>query len=833
MTRTKDHLKLSICYILTLISVNQVSAFNNMAVNGTPTGLVYKYDILKNFSLRFVPDELPTPSPLPTIAGSDELDELQKENNDAPLTECRTDICWTSVTSDLKGNFTWNTTGAGQYAYLPCPNSVWPYYHASYMAYRPCNPPPRHKYLYDRILQHSFNSSWGDPETGMCRWYSNITLALEELRDSLQVSLERMKHREIGNTTEVIAYLKTVELLLRDENPLNEEDVKMTASIFELVLNYGISKVFELTSAVGDQLTLITSNILDMNLEILQRSDAATLNIAINLEKYAEAVILPQNTEKIEHHTPNLMIDINQPKGSGWFNFPRVFSFTTNSQGGDDSDGITVVTIDVTNWEPRSYKVDPDTDSVRVHSTSTVVRSTVILYYTAKFFIPVSGTVTPINDNIMLYLHAFEDENEVDLVNDPISVTFHHQAGNSDPSKTPSLECAAGNLILSNMTIDKIETDFTPVELSWSASECRLNFTNATYTHCLCYNLDLISLIEELIPPTEAPTDPPSGSFYWLGFPYTEGIAIVSYIGYLLSIISLILTILTYAIFPKLRRGRPTLILVNLSIAVLFLLLVLVLTSITSNSISGCRWANFLRSYFILVTMMWNGVEAVNLYQALVKVFTPYTSHFVLRSGIVAWGIPMMIAVTPFVVSTKCYDGSYINCAFNCKLPTWTFYWVFVFPMTLIVIFNATVFGLVLRVIKDKTQNDNNRDNRLSQLRGAIALFVLLGLTWVFGAAAIINYSSAERPLQITQIVCQALFVVGLTFQGFFIFVFHCARYQDVRQQWKTSLSFLNLKRYLKKRRHNRQKRKSSDSQASTSDLVSMTSMTTMMDTSV
>ena len=35
----------------------------------------------------------------------------------------------------------------------------------------------------------------------------------------------------------------------------------------------------------------------------------------------------------------------------------------------------------------------------------------------------------------------------------------------------------------------------------------------------------------------------------------------------------------------------------------------------------------------------------------------------------------------------------------------------------------------------------------------------------------------------------QTLFVIGIAFQGFFIFAFHCVRYTDVRQQWRKTLS--------------------------------------------
>ena len=53
---------------------------------------------------------------------------------------------------------------------------------------------------------------------------------------------------------------------------------------------------------------------------------------------------------------------------------------------------------------------------------------------------------------------------------------------------------------------------------------------------------------------------------------------------------------------------------------------------------TGCRVANILRYYFIMVSLLWSGVEAVNMYMMLVKVFEGSLHRFVLKTSIVAWG---------------------------------------------------------------------------------------------------------------------------------------------------------------------------------------------------
>ena len=58
-----------------------------------------------------------------------------------------------------------------------------------------------------------------------------------------------------------------------------------------------------------------------------------------------------------------------------------------------------------------------------------------------------------------------------------------------------------------------------------------------------------------------------------------------------------------------------------------------------ANSRLGCRVANIMRYYLVLVSLFWNGIEAHNMYRMLVKVFnTGEQSYFVLKAAIVAWG---------------------------------------------------------------------------------------------------------------------------------------------------------------------------------------------------
>ena len=89
------------------------------------------------------------------------------------------------------------------------------------------------------------------------------------------------------------------------------------------------------------------------------------------------------------------------------------------------------------------------------------------------------------------------------------------------------------------------------------------------------------------------------------------------------------------------RRGKVTQILLNLCVSLTILLIVLYVAEELANSRIGCRVANIMSYYLVLVSLFWNGIEAHNMYRMLIKVFnTGAQSHFVLKAAIVAWGRP-------------------------------------------------------------------------------------------------------------------------------------------------------------------------------------------------
>ena len=104
----------------------------------------------------------------------------------------KTDVCIPESTENDKGHFQWNYTLAGEYAFVLCPYGGWMDYHhdVPLYAFRPCNPPRQKKLLRNNRL--SEDARWGEPDTQICRFTSNITNELREIREQILETIKEL-----------------------------------------------------------------------------------------------------------------------------------------------------------------------------------------------------------------------------------------------------------------------------------------------------------------------------------------------------------------------------------------------------------------------------------------------------------------------------------------------------------------------------------------------------------------------------------------------------------------------------------------------------------------
>ncbi|XP_045164914.2 uncharacterized protein LOC123528907 isoform X2 [Mercenaria mercenaria] len=359
------------------------------------------------------------------------------------------------------------------------------------------------------------------------------------------------------------------------------------------------------------------------------------------------------------------------------------------------------------------------------------------------------------------------------------------------PEEAPPQEVVMKQWVVSAVVQDrKLENLTTPVEITVKNIEDGVNHSCAywdiknrtwsdegvvtlergqNYTKCLSYHLTSFAILLDPSPD------------HALSAEHEQILTYISYIGCGISMLGLILTLITYSIFRCLNREKSGKILMNLCASMLLLNAFFFLGSETSLSLSGdgmCKAAAILLHYFLLTTLTWMLVEAINMYQALITVFTKYSGFFMLKRCIFAWGAPALIVIATVAISVDNYKTTTELCFLSQGNPL-AFYIALLGPACLILLINFAVFIMVSRVIlkpKFHGQVGRNASDSVTpaQIRGAFTVMTLLGVTWVFGPFAINE----------AKVVVNYIFTVLNSLQGFLIFVFRCCFNPEVRMAW-------------------------------------------------
>ncbi|XP_061754668.1 adhesion G-protein coupled receptor G4 [Nerophis ophidion] len=312
----------------------------------------------------------------------------------------------------------------------------------------------------------------------------------------------------------------------------------------------------------------------------------------------------------------------------------------------------------------------------------------------------------------------------------------------------------------------------------WDTHGCTKHDSSRDFTTCLCDHLTHFGILLDVSRGTVDQAN-------------EQVLTIITYFGCGVSTLFLGITVLTYTAFAKLRRDYPSKILINLSLALLGLNLAFLLNSWLSTwGLEGlCVAAAAALHYFLLASFTWMGLEGVNMYFALVKVFNAYVPAYILKFCALGWGLPLVICVLVFVVNREAYGSQLYPDASTSLEPLdnfcWlqddvTFYVSVVAYALLVFLFNIAVFVVVLIQIRHMQANSpaGTRGGLMHNLKGVATLTLLLGLTWTVG---FFTFGPAR-------LVLLYMFSVLNSLQGIFIFLFHCLMKETVRKQWRIHL---------------------------------------------
>uniref|UniRef100_A0A673YID7 Adhesion G protein-coupled receptor L2 n=1 Tax=Salmo trutta TaxID=8032 RepID=A0A673YID7_SALTR len=287
----------------------------------------------------------------------------------------------------------------------------------------------------------------------------------------------------------------------------------------------------------------------------------------------------------------------------------------------------------------------------------------------------------------------------------------------------------------------------------WSTQGCKLLGSNKTHTTCSCSHLTNFAVLM-----AHQEISVSIGVHELL-------LTVITRVGIVVSLVCLAISIFTFCFFRGLQSDRNTIhknLCINLFIAELIFLIGI---DMTEPKI-GCSIVAGILHFFFLASFSWMCLEGVQLYLMMVEVFESehsrrkyyYVSGYLLPAIVV--GVSAAIDYRSYGTKKACWlrvDNHFI--------------WSFLGPVTFIIMHRLIVIPREQNIPREHNPHTGFPFCFClliclfrSWVLGSFALLCLMGLTWSFGLF-FINESS---------VVMAYLFTIFNTFQGMFIFIFHC-----------------------------------------------------------
>lgn len=318
-------------------------------------------------------------------------------------------------------------------------------------------------------------------------------------------------------------------------------------------------------------------------------------------------------------------------------------------------------------------------------------------------------------------------------------------------------------LTLLNRNVNKTErkTDcvfWNFTEGKWSSNGCtyKQSKSNTTVSFCECTHLTNFAILMSQGDESISEED-------------RKRLHIISDIGCSLSILGLILTMVVYARVWRYVKNERSILLMNLCVAltiayILFLAAVdRDVGEIPCTIITACLHYIFLVVFFIMFA------EGIDIFIAVVIVFrTKSKMKFLLM---MSWGVPLIIAGLTVGLTR---DKEYFTPQYCWLTIRGGVLFAFVGPIAFIILANILVIIITLRAVYSthSMKSKKTKEKALSGIRSICTLLPILGITWLFGLLTVNNDSA----------VFQYLFALTNSFQGFFIFIFHCVLNRAVQK---------------------------------------------------
>ncbi|XP_078592868.1 adhesion G protein-coupled receptor L2-like isoform X3 [Branchiostoma floridae x Branchiostoma japonicum] len=300
----------------------------------------------------------------------------------------------------------------------------------------------------------------------------------------------------------------------------------------------------------------------------------------------------------------------------------------------------------------------------------------------------------------------------------------------------------------------------------WSNEGCTKNSdkSNQTHTTCECTHLTNFAILMSV---TE--------------LEHSFALNVITYVGCIISIVCLFLCICVFLGFRRVRCPR-TIIHANLCFCLLAAEVVFLVAVEKTQNVIVCDVIAIVLHYLFLAVFTWMCVEGVELYVLLVKVFNLKKKrliyYYLIGYVTPAIVVGISVAVNYIYGHVHSTDLNGYGTETYCWLSVENYFiWSFVGPVLLIILVNIGFMVMTLKVIfsqKSNKQGEKSEQGKLKfWIRVSAALLCVMGVTWVFG----VLYISRET------LVFAYVFTIINSFQGLFIFLFHCALNEKVQEE--------------------------------------------------
>ncbi|XP_072043779.1 uncharacterized protein [Amphiura filiformis] len=317
---------------------------------------------------------------------------------------------------------------------------------------------------------------------------------------------------------------------------------------------------------------------------------------------------------------------------------------------------------------------------------------------------------------------------------------------------------------------------------NWSREGCELvNGTEKYIVQCRCNHLTNFATLMDIYGPDTR-----------LTAVQDDILRFMSYIGCGLSILGLTITVFTYAPDKKQRAKLPNKILLGLcsSLIGLYITTVIMIAMDTTRNVAElgvipCSILAGLVHFFLLSTLAWTVVEAVNMYLLFVKVFNVYIQNFMRKALLFVLGGPLLVVGITAGVTRENYARR--DACFLESVPLLA---SVIGPITIMLIFNIIIYVLIMIKLSKPTPGKVGRAKRSktsTRLKNAAIFLLLLGLTWSVGYLTLIRAAT---------FIFQLLFCLLNSMKGYFIFMVYVIRRPEARRYWSARVGskFISLR---------------------------------------